>query len=331
MQDSQSDADAQGHEGTATDGPANNHVDVLPRSSEQTHNLCAVRTHSLRSIEQSLSHPQPITLRHKDGPPKSSEINATTVLKARRVPTSDNEERIGCLSIFRYGTRRRAEPGSATKVALCKCTEHSAEQSCYTCSEEAYVPDKVSLVKDANSEESRSTDAQEYRYAKKRGSSLPSELAKQEAGNHFEVDASPRDWRLLERADSATFSPPSVPSNPSLRSPYDMRHGAVQPQYFCVNGAPTYHQITSTSPMRQSFSRWRASGIVTSPSPPNARSSSTISTSTHNNRRPLVDLTPQYRPPPQHRHKGQGYYPEQLGSGKLVDLATSLKKEASTP
>ena len=331
MQDAQSDADARGHEGAATDGPANNHIDGLARSSEKTHSTCAVRTRSLHSIEQSPSHLQQIAPRHQDRPPRSSEINATTVPKARRVPISDNEKRIGCFSIFRHGTQHRAEPSPATKAVLCKCTRHSAERFCYTCSEDAYVPDKVSLVKDVNSEESRSTDAQEYRYVKRRGSSLPSELPKQEAGNHFEVDTSSRDWRLLEHADSAAISPPSVPSNPSLRSPYDMRHGAVQPRYFCVNGVPTYHQITSTSQMRQSSTRWRASGIVISSSPPTARSSSTISTSTHNSRRPLVDLTPQYRPPPQHRHKGQGYYPEQLGSGKLVDYATSLKKEASFP
>lgn len=39
--------------------------------------------------------------------------------------------------------------------------------------------------------------------------------------------------------------------------------------------------------------------------------------------RPLVDLTPQYREPPQHIKKGKGHHPEQIGPGGLIDNATS--------
>ncbi|KAF2087576.1 hypothetical protein K490DRAFT_73530 [Saccharata proteae CBS 121410] len=38
---------------------------------------------------------------------------------------------------------------------------------------------------------------------------------------------------------------------------------------------------------------------------------------------PLVDLTPQYREPPQHVKKGKGFHPEQIGPGGLIDSATS--------
>ena len=39
--------------------------------------------------------------------------------------------------------------------------------------------------------------------------------------------------------------------------------------------------------------------------------------------KPLVDLTPQYQPPPQHMRKGRGVKPEQIPVGGLVEVATS--------
>ncbi|KAH7054291.1 hypothetical protein B0J12DRAFT_570417 [Macrophomina phaseolina] len=39
--------------------------------------------------------------------------------------------------------------------------------------------------------------------------------------------------------------------------------------------------------------------------------------------KPLVDLTPQYKEPPQFAKKGKGFRPEQVGPGGLVDAATS--------
>ncbi|GAB7351015.1 hypothetical protein MBLNU459_g1505t1 [Dothideomycetes sp. NU459] len=39
--------------------------------------------------------------------------------------------------------------------------------------------------------------------------------------------------------------------------------------------------------------------------------------------KPLVDLTPKYKPPPQHVKKGRGHYPDQVGPGGLIDAATS--------
>ncbi len=45
---------------------------------------------------------------------------------------------------------------------------------------------------------------------------------------------------------------------------------------------------------------------------------------------PLVDLTPQYRPPPQHANKGKGYNPG-AGAGPLVESATSVEEAIKVP
>ena len=45
---------------------------------------------------------------------------------------------------------------------------------------------------------------------------------------------------------------------------------------------------------------------------------------------PLVDLTPQYRPPPQHLNKGKGYNPTP-GAGPLVESATSIEEAIKIP
>jgi hypothetical protein len=45
---------------------------------------------------------------------------------------------------------------------------------------------------------------------------------------------------------------------------------------------------------------------------------------------PLVDLTPQYRPPPQHLNKGKGYNPG-AGAGPLVESATSIEEAIKVP
>jgi hypothetical protein len=46
--------------------------------------------------------------------------------------------------------------------------------------------------------------------------------------------------------------------------------------------------------------------------------------------RPLVDLTPQYREPPQHRNKGKGFAPE-AGTGPLIENATSIDEAIKIP
>jgi hypothetical protein len=45
---------------------------------------------------------------------------------------------------------------------------------------------------------------------------------------------------------------------------------------------------------------------------------------------PLIDLTPQYRPPPQHLNKGKGYNPG-AGAGPLVESATSIEGAIKVP
>ena len=46
---------------------------------------------------------------------------------------------------------------------------------------------------------------------------------------------------------------------------------------------------------------------------------------------PLVDLTPQYQPPPQHVRKGRGVQPEKLPPGGLIDIATSPEVAIQVP
>jgi hypothetical protein len=324
LQDVQSDAETQEHGSAATSGPPNNLPGVSTLPLERTHNPCAVRTHSLSSFDKSLNHQQPVALRYQDGPPKSSEINATTVLKVRRVPTNDNQSHSGCFSFFRHGSRRRAEPGRMTKATAGVAIEHSDVEHRYGAyNEGTQEPGKFSRDKGAKLEVSGQRGAEGYR----RSSSLP-ERAKQESATA--VDAVSGEWRPLEHADLATVAS-SRSFDHSPRGPYDMRYGAVQPQYFNTAETSIYRQVAPTEFQRQYSTQRRTSGGSTGSSPSYIRSGTALPTSPSTGRKPLVDLTPQYQPPPQHRHKGHGYYPEQLGSGKLVDYATSPKNESSIP
>lgn len=47
--------------------------------------------------------------------------------------------------------------------------------------------------------------------------------------------------------------------------------------------------------------------------------------------KPLVDLTPAYKPPPQHFKKGKGFHPDQVGPGGLIDNATSPEQAYYIP
>ena len=47
--------------------------------------------------------------------------------------------------------------------------------------------------------------------------------------------------------------------------------------------------------------------------------------------RPLVDLTPQYREPPQHLRKGRGYHPDSVSPGPLIENATSPEDPLGIP
>lgn len=47
--------------------------------------------------------------------------------------------------------------------------------------------------------------------------------------------------------------------------------------------------------------------------------------------KPLIDLTPQYQPPPQHMRKGRGVKPEQVPAGGLIEVATSPEVAIQIP
>ena len=180
-------------------------------------------------------------------------------------------------------------------------------------------------MKRAESEGSRRTYAPGYHGGKVEVSGFPQEPANQDSVNHLAVNTvvASRDWQPPEIADSAMDSDSRGFDNPSPRSPYDMRHGAVQPQYFCTDETLMYRHITRNEFNRRSSAQRRT---TTSSTLSDIRSGTTLSTSPSIRPKPLADLTPQYQPPPQHRNKGRGHYPERLGGEKLVDFATSLKK-----
>lgn len=317
LQGAHSDVETQEHEGTATTEPVKNTTGVSTLPSE--------RTYSLPASDKSLNHQRPIALRYQDGPPKSSEINATIVPKVRRVPTNDNESQSGCFNFFRHGSRRREKPGRMANAKVGSATKHSNVEHLYgVCNEGTQRLGEASLQEGAESEAPRQRGAQGYHRLR----TLP-ELAKQESVNYPAASMVSGDWRALGHADFP--NPSGVFDQLSPRSPYDMRYGAVQPQYFRTEETAMYRQIAPAELQHQSPVQRRTSGGSTGSSPSYVRSGTTLSTSSSTRRKALVDLTPQYQPPPQHRHKGHGYYPEQLGSGKLVDYATSPKNESSTP
>ncbi|GIZ47791.1 hypothetical protein CKM354_001087400 [Cercospora kikuchii] len=47
--------------------------------------------------------------------------------------------------------------------------------------------------------------------------------------------------------------------------------------------------------------------------------------------KPLVDLTPAYKEPPQHKNKGKGHKPDRLGNGGLIEAATSPEDPLNIP
>ena len=77
------------------------------------------------------------------------------------------------------------------------------------------------------------------------------------------------------------------------------------------------------------------SGIKRSPSTRTTNDNRTNSLVHRSTRRqppkPLVDLTPTYREPPQHARKGRGYHPDQVGPGGLVENATSPEDPIAAP
>ncbi|KAF2208313.1 hypothetical protein CERZMDRAFT_101382 [Cercospora zeae-maydis SCOH1-5] len=47
--------------------------------------------------------------------------------------------------------------------------------------------------------------------------------------------------------------------------------------------------------------------------------------------KPLIDLTPEYKEPPQHKNKGKGHKPERIGNAGLIEAATSPEDPLNIP
>lgn len=106
-----------------------------------------------------------------------------------------------------------------------------------------------------------------------------------------------------------------------------------------LNNADTFRPQTSDGPRRNTSTR-QVSGSRGTDSSNIRRQTSTRntnsvdlgrSTSRREQPKPLVDLTPTYREPPQFQRKGKGYKPDAVGPGGLVDNATSPEEAIQVP
>jgi len=261
---------------------AHNNTDRSTLSLRQGYSLCAVHRHSLSSIERKIARSHSTATRSQDGPPRSSNITATEVTKAGRVPTVKGERHVGCLSFLKRGVRHRAKSGRVKETVTCGIVTHlSMQHFCSACAQNTRV----------------STTTTPHAASKER--------------------------RLLGHAGPPSITSSGVARSLSVGPPYDMSRGAVQPQYFCAN---------SPSAVRQALMRQRSVGWsnAADSSSPNVRTGSTLAKTSSTSREPLIDLTPHYRPPPQHRDKGRGFRPEQVGCSKLIDYATSPRDSPSS-
>ncbi|KAK4983672.1 hypothetical protein LTR66_008745 [Elasticomyces elasticus] len=129
---------------------------------------------------------------------------------------------------------------------------------------------------------------------------------------------SQRQRHQLEREVSVKHANPFI-NGPTLLNRDDT--APAQPR--CSVDGDAYLPGRSTSVRRNPSTRKRERGSVEI-----GRSASQRARELH---KPLVDLTPQYREPPQHVKKGKGFHPDQIGLGGLIENATSPENAIEVP
>ena len=128
---------------------------------------------------------------------------------------------------------------------------------------------------------------------------------------------------------------PTSPSDPStfapagrLGRPDSKRQAEVQARESDRNGAPVASRAAPVAaPQQDTLSPPPRGSIDQGTTSNNLKRSS----SQRKPNKPLIDLTPAYREPPQHAKKGKGFYPTQLGTGGLIDSATSPEEAINVP
>ncbi|KAF2179865.1 hypothetical protein K469DRAFT_594470 [Zopfia rhizophila CBS 207.26] len=130
--------------------------------------------------------------------------------------------------------------------------------------------------------------------------------------------------------EGETFAPGGL-----LGRTYSQRQRAVQerekkPSGPFTEGPSLLNNINYAAPVSTNDS---GLGRRTSVRSNHRRTSSDIqrSTSTRIKPKPLVDLTPQYKEPPQHARKGKGFVLDASGAGPLIDNATSPEEAFKIP
>lgn len=129
--------------------------------------------------------------------------------------------------------------------------------------------------------------------------------------------------------EEGTFAPTGL-----LGRKYSQRQRAIQDRERKESGPFTEGPslIGNIDSMAQAAANDGGLGRRTSVRSTHRRTSSDIqrSMSTRAKPKPLVDLTPQYKEPPQHRNKGKGFTPE-AGVGPLIENATSIEEAIKVP
>lgn len=144
---------------------------------------------------------------------------------------------------------------------------------------------------------------------------------------------------LRNRGTPVASSPRNPKEKSAARSPTIRKLGPPkvknpeQPEIFAATSllgrTYTQRQKAQQSPGNSRVQESSPSPAV--PTVPSLSDSPTGSPSRQPKPRPLVDLTPQYREPPQHTKKGRGIVPEQIPAGGLVEIATSPEEAIPLP
>lgn len=141
-------------------------------------------------------------------------------------------------------------------------------------------------------------------------------------------------------------SPPPDPFAPTslLGRTYTQRQAAQQRRSHDNHTPPLRapQTLAHAQPPPSTASAGTSSHRETIPSAPTTGGTATTNTNTNTNLKrtsssarrppkPLIDLTPQYQPPPQHSRKGRGWKPEHVPAGGLIEVATSPEVAIQIP
>lgn len=130
-------------------------------------------------------------------------------------------------------------------------------------------------------------------------------------------------------SEGATFAPSGL-----LGREYTQRQRALQEKDQQLSGPFTEGPSLLNSHTWSTPSTGNEGGLARKASvqSKHGRTSSDIqrSMSTRTRQKPLIDLTPQYREPPQHARKGRGFIPEGH-AGPLIENATSIEEAIKVP